>query len=151
MVELQKRLQSLGLSTGEADGIYGKQTAAGVTEAQRLLAAAGYDVAQTGEADADTLKLLFDPEDMEVAIVCPESEVPGGQEVRINPRGLKSRNCFEFCSSMFLKKLRAVHGNLDENCSYRLTGRIIPELRAARFPMSTIQTIEGDEGADGNG
>ena len=26
VVELQKRLQSLGLSTGEADGIYGKQT-----------------------------------------------------------------------------------------------------------------------------
>ena len=101
--------------------------------------------------DPTLIQLLFDPEDMEVAIVCPESEVPGGQEVRINPRGLKSRNCFEFCSSMFLKKLRAVHGHLDENCSYRLTGRIIPELRAARFPMSTIQKIEGDEGADGNG
>ena len=101
--------------------------------------------------DPTLIQLLFDPEDMEVAIVCPESEVPGGQEVRINPRGLKSRNCFEFCSSMFLKKLRAVHGNLDEKCSYRLTGRIIPELRAARFPMSTIQKIEGDEGADGNG
>ena len=86
-----------------------------------------------------------------VAIVCPDSEVPGGQEVRINPRGLKSRNCFEFCSSMFLQKLRAVHGNLDANCSYRLTGEIIPELRAARFPMSTIQRIECDEGADGNG
>ena len=56
-----KGFQSLGLSTGEADGIYGKQTAAGVTEAQRLPAAAGYDVAQTGEADADTLA-LFDPE-----------------------------------------------------------------------------------------
>ena len=101
--------------------------------------------------DPTLIQLLFDPEDMAVAIVCPESEVPGGQEVRINPRGLKSRNCFEFCSSMFLKKLRAVHGNLDEKCSYRLTGRIIPELRAARFPMSTIQKIEGDEGADGNG
>ena len=62
VMELQQRLQDLGLSTGEADGIYGKQTAAGVTEAQRLLAAAGYDVAQTGEADADTLTLLFDPE-----------------------------------------------------------------------------------------
>ena len=62
VAELQQRLQDLGLSTGEADGIYGKQTAAGVTEAQRLLAAAGYDVAQTGEADADTLALLFDPE-----------------------------------------------------------------------------------------
>lgn len=101
--------------------------------------------------DPTLIQLLFDPEDMEVAIVCPESEVPGGQEVRINPRGLKSRNCFEFCSSMFLKMLRAVHGNLDEKCSYRLTGRIIPELRAARFPMSTIQKIEGDEGTDGNG
>lgn len=62
VMELQQRLQDLGLSTGKADGIYGKQTAAGVTEAQRLLAAAGYDVAQTGEADADTLALLFDPE-----------------------------------------------------------------------------------------
>ena len=61
VMELQQRLQDLGLSTGKADGIYGKQTAAGVTEAQRLLAAAGYDVAQTGEADADTLARLFDP------------------------------------------------------------------------------------------
>lgn len=43
--------------------------------------------------DPTLIQLLFDPEDMEVAIVCPESEVPGGQEVRINPRGLKSRNC----------------------------------------------------------
>ena len=97
------------------------------------------------------IQLLFDPEDMVVAIVCPDAEVPGGQEVRINPRGLKSRNCFEFCSSMFLRKLRTVHGNLDANCSYRLTGQIIPELRAARFPMNTIQRIECDEGADGNG
>ena len=97
------------------------------------------------------IQLLFDHEDMVVAIVCPDAEVPGGQEVRINPRGLKSRNCFEFCSSMFLRKLRAVHGNLDENSSYRLTGQIIPELRAVRFPMSTIQKIESDEGADGNG
>ena len=62
VMELQQRLQDLGLSTSKADGIYGKQTAAGVTEAQRLLAAAGYDVAQTGEADADTLALLFDPD-----------------------------------------------------------------------------------------
>lgn len=97
------------------------------------------------------IQLLFDPEDMVVAIVCPDAEVPGGQEVRINPRGLKSRNCFEFCSSMFLRKLREVHGDLDANSSYKLTGKIIPEMRAARFPMSTIQKIEGDEGADSHG
>lgn len=60
--------------------------------------------------DPTLLQLLFDPEDMVVAIVCRDTEVSGGQEVRINPRGLKSRNCFEFCSSMFLRKLREVHG-----------------------------------------
>ena len=91
--------------------------------------------------DPTLLQLLFDPADMVVAIVCRDTEVSGGQEVRINPRGLKSRNCFEFCSSMFLRKLREVHGGLDANASYRLTGKIIPELRAARFPMSTIQKL----------
>lgn len=60
VVELQQRLLDLGLTAGAADGIYGKQTAAGVEEAQRLLQAAGYDVSQTGEADAQTLSLLFD-------------------------------------------------------------------------------------------
>ena len=101
--------------------------------------------------DPTLLQLLFDPEDMVVAIVCRDTEGSGGQEVRINPRGLKSRNCFEFCSSMFLRKLREVHGGLDANASYRLTGKIIPELRAARFPMSTIQKIENDEGASVDG
>ena len=101
--------------------------------------------------DPTLLQLLFDLEDMVVAIVCRDTEVSGGQEVRINPRGLKSRNCFEFCSSMFLRKLREVHGGLDANASYRLTGKIIPELRAARFPMSTIQKIENDEGASVDG
>lgn len=101
--------------------------------------------------DPTLLQLLFDPEDMVVAIVCRDTEVSGGQEVRINPRGLKSRNCFEFCSSMFLRKLREAHGGLDANASYRLTGKIIPELRAARFPMSTIQKIENDEGASVDG
>ena len=101
--------------------------------------------------DPTLLQLLVDPEDMVVAIVCRDTEVSGGQEVRINPRGLKSRNCIEFCSSMFLRKLREVHGGLDANASYRLTGKIIPELRAARFPMSTIQKIENDEGASVDG
>ena len=45
--QIQQVLIRWGYLSGEADGIYGKQTAAGVTEAQRLLAAAGYDVAQT--------------------------------------------------------------------------------------------------------
>jgi len=57
---LQNRLTELGLSAGKADGIYGTQTASAVEEAQRLLIAAGFDIALTGEADSATLKLLYD-------------------------------------------------------------------------------------------
>lgn len=39
--------------------------------------------------DPKLIQLLFDPEDIVVAIVCPESEVPGGQEIRINPKYFK--------------------------------------------------------------
>ena len=101
--------------------------------------------------DPTLIQLLFDPEAMVVAIICPENEVPGGQEMRVNPKNIKGENAVEFYSKMFLKKLCAVHGNLDENCTYRLTGTIIPELRAARFPMSTMQKVECEEGANANG
>ena len=101
--------------------------------------------------DPTLIQLLFDPEAMVVAIICPENEVPGGQEMRVNPKNIKGENAVEFYSKMFLKKLRAVHGNLDENCTYRLTGTINPELRAARFPMSTMQKVECEEGANANG
>lgn len=62
VLALQQRLHALGLSTGRADGIYGKQTASAVEEAQRLLISAGYGVQQTGQADEDTLRLLYDEE-----------------------------------------------------------------------------------------
>lgn len=60
VVALQQRLAELGLSTGSVDGVYGKQTASAVKEAQRLLIAAGYEVALSGKADQDTLALLYD-------------------------------------------------------------------------------------------
>lgn len=60
VTQLQTRLQELGLTTGAADGIYGKQTAAAVQEAQRLLAAAGYNISETGAADETTLALIYD-------------------------------------------------------------------------------------------
>lgn len=60
VVQMQKRLMTLGLLGGEADGIYGAQTAAAVREAQRLLQAAGYELEPTGAADAKTLALLYD-------------------------------------------------------------------------------------------
>ena len=102
--------------------------------------------------DLKLIQLLFDPDTMVVAIVCPENEVPGGQEIHINPKYFKrGQNDVEVYSKMFLRKLRSIHGGLRDNCTYRLTGRIFPELRAARFPMSTIQRVECDEGEEVSG
>ena len=61
VARLQSRLMELGLLGGKADGLYGRQTASAVEEAQRLLQAAGYAVQSDGVADSATIHLLFDP------------------------------------------------------------------------------------------
>lgn len=62
VLKLQKRLIELGLDTGKADGQYGSMTRSAVSEAQRLLIAAGYTIQQTGSADKETLQLIYDPD-----------------------------------------------------------------------------------------
>lgn len=79
VLRLQKRLLSLGLSTGSADGIYGNQTAAAVKEAQRLLTAAGYGVEENGHADDQTLALIYDAE-AEAAL---QTLLPGSRGDRV--------------------------------------------------------------------
>lgn len=101
--------------------------------------------------DPKIIQLLFDPKSMVVAIVCPESEVPGGQEIRVHPKNFKGDYAVEVYSKMFLKKLRLLHGHLDDTCTYRLTGQINLALRAAAFPLATIQKVECDEGVNANG
>ena len=60
VVQLQKRLIELELLTGNADGIYGTQTASAVENAQWLLQSAGYSIIPDGAAGEQTLSLLFD-------------------------------------------------------------------------------------------
>lgn len=62
VLKLQNRLIELGIDTGKADGDYGSKTRSAVSEAQRLLIAAGYNIQQTGSADEETLRLIFDLE-----------------------------------------------------------------------------------------
>lgn len=69
VAKLQKRLRELGLLSGQADGIYGKQTSAAVQEAQRLLKAAGHEVAITGKADEKTLSLILTPDAEDVLLI----------------------------------------------------------------------------------
>ena len=96
--------------------------------------------------DPTLIQLLFNPENLDFAIVCPETEVPGGQEIRIPKRYLKSDNCVEVYSKMFLRKLRKLHGHMDDDGVYRLSGKLIPSMRAVWFPMSSLQRVELEEG-----
>ena len=69
VAKLQKRLRELGLLSGQAAGIYGKQTSAAVQEAQRLLKAAGHEVDITGKADEKTLSLILAPDAEDVLLI----------------------------------------------------------------------------------
>ena len=85
VIQIQKRLQELGLSTGAADGIYGNQTSAAVLEAQRLLKAVGYDLSETGAVDDRTYTLLFD-EDAEAALKTLRSGCRGSRVKELQNR-----------------------------------------------------------------
>lgn len=94
---LQQRLITLGLDPGAVDGDYGSKTKAAISEAQRLLTAAGFEVVQTGEADGETLRLLFDP-DAEASI----------QTLRIGSKGDRVREL-----QVRLIDLKLLQGNAD--------------------------------------
>ncbi|MDD3335289.1 MAG: peptidoglycan-binding protein [Eubacteriales bacterium] len=90
---LQNRLAELGLFSGKVDGIYGNQTVAAVTEAQRLLKRAEYDVPQDGNADAATLSLILS-EDAKAAltVLCVGSKGPRVQALQTQLIDLKLLN-----------------------------------------------------------
>lgn len=75
--KLQERLQYFGLFTGQVDGVYGDMTAASVSEAQRLLTElGGYTFPAVGQADEETLALLYsDDEEIQAMLftLCPGS------------------------------------------------------------------------------
>ena len=59
LAALQQRLLSLGYEIGAADGILGAKTSSALTLAQTLLSDAGYKVSISGQADADTVRLIM--------------------------------------------------------------------------------------------
>ncbi len=58
--QLQQRLSDLGFLEGNADGAYGKQTAAAVRRAQQWLQGQGHSLTDDGVAGPATLALLYD-------------------------------------------------------------------------------------------
>ena len=92
--------------------------------------------------DPTYIQLLVNPDNKCVAIRGVEKAVPGDQSEKIKPQRLMADNSYELYSMSFVKKLISVVGNLEMNCSYRLTGNIVSSHNMAVFSMNTLTRIE---------
>ena len=82
------------------------------------------------------IQLLVNPDEGVVAIRTVEKEMSGGQTHRIREKRMQSESSYEIYSRLFIRKLREVEPNIEDGCSYRLSGSIIPPLKTAVFSLS---------------
>lgn len=100
----------------------------------------------------NTLALLGTPKYIQL-LVSPSAKMMAIQGVdtrtrfthRVNLSALRPDNSYEIYSSLFVSQLLALVTDLDDKCTYRLTGEIIAAENAAIFPLSTLQEVESME------
>lgn len=100
----------------------------------------------------NTLALLGTPKYIQL-LVSPSAKMMAIQGVdtrtrfthRVNLSALRPDNSYEIYSSLFVSQLLALVTDLDDKCTYRLTGEIIAAENAAIFSLSTLQEVESME------
>lgn len=95
--------------------------------------------------DPKYIQLLVNPEDMAVAVISVEKESSGDQTHKVSQRRMASDNSVEIYSRPFIDKLCAVVGGLEAGRSYRLSGALVPNEKAAVFSLKTIKPIVKQE------
>lgn len=88
------------------------------------------------------IQLLVNPDEGVVAIRTVEKEMSGGQTHRIIEKRMQSESSYEIYSRLFIRKLREVDPNIEDGCSYRLSGSIISPLKTAVFSLRTMQRMD---------
>lgn len=88
------------------------------------------------------IQLLVNPDEGVVAIRTVEKEMSSGQTHRIIEKRMQSESSYEIYSRLFIRKLREVEPNIEDGCSYRLSGSIIPPLKTAVFSLRTMQRMD---------
>lgn len=94
--------------------------------------------------DPKYLQLLVDPEGMTVGVRAVDSSVSGDQAHKVNQTLMASGHSYEISSTLFMRKLREVMPEIEENCSYRFSGIVLEKQRAAVFSLKTMTRIEGE-------
>lgn len=93
--------------------------------------------------DPKYIQLLVNPNNRHVAIRAVDVAVPGDQTERITPQAMKADNSFEMYSKAFVSKLCSVAGELEPNCTYRLSGTMVSSHKMAVFSLDTLTRVEG--------
>lgn len=127
VLALQNRLISFGLNVGNADGIYGQLTSSAVAEAQRLLSEAGYDVKITGNADDQTLKLLFD-EEAEPALMTLRAGCKGSRVTQLQNRLIDLKLLSGMADGDFGSRTKAAVIHFQEQMNLPADGAVTPDV-----------------------
>ncbi len=92
--------------------------------------------------DPPYIQLLVNPESMAVAIRAVDFDAPELQAHKISQSRMASDFSHEIYSLSFVSELCSLLGDLDTNCTYRITGAVIPEKRLAVFSLKTLKRVE---------
>lgn len=96
--------------------------------------------------DPDRIQLLVHPGKMLVAIRSVDRERAGDQSYKISQSVFTSDYCFEIYSRSFIVELCHLVGNLETGC-YRMSGRVLPQDRAAVFYLRSLARYDLQEQA----
>ena len=92
--------------------------------------------------DPKYLDLLVNPIKRLVAVRAHDGTTPKKDAHRVKQHLMESDNSYEIYSQPFVTKLFQVAGNLEMNCSYRITGEIIHSEKMAVYSLDTVTRIE---------
>ena len=85
------------------------------------------------------MQLLVNPIQKHVAVKAVTSSIPGDQTEKFKPKQLMKDRSYELCSRYFIQKLCNLADEIEPNCTYHLSGKIIPQYNMAIFPLNTLK------------
>jgi len=92
--------------------------------------------------DPKYIQLLVNPKTQMLALRSVEKDTPLGQAHKVNIENISPDDSYEIYSGSFLTKLCEIADIADQNCTYKLTGNVIPAEKIAVFPLKSIKQIE---------
>lgn len=92
--------------------------------------------------DPKYIQLLVNPKTQMLALRSVETDNPLVQAHRVDTKNISPDDSYEIYSGSFITKLCEIADYIDQNCTYKLTGKVIPTERIAVFPLKSIKEIE---------